>query len=131
VASARGFEPVPGALRGRVAYMAPEQARSERLEARADVFSLAVVLWELLAGERLFWRGNALASLRAVCEDTVPGLETRVPTISDGLATLIARSLSRDRVDRPDSATLARELAGFAELDPDHLGLVALATGRA
>lgn len=130
VAIARGIEPVPGTLRGRVAYMAPEQARSERLGDRADVFSLAVVLWELLAGERLFWRGNTLASLRAVCEDTVPGLETRSRVLPDGLAELVSRALSRDAADRPDAATLARTLRSLLPLDAEHRAVAALLAGR-
>ena len=128
VSSVRGLEPAPGTLRGRIAYMAPEQARSERLEARADVFSLAVVLWELLAGERLFWRGNTLASLRAVCEDTVPGLETRCRALPDGLAELVSAALSRDVFDRPDAATMARRLAALHTVDPQHRDVAALLT---
>jgi serine/threonine-protein kinase len=59
----------PGTLKGKLAYMAPEQARSVALDARADVFSLGVILWELCTGRRLFARESELATLAAVTGD--------------------------------------------------------------
>jgi serine/threonine-protein kinase len=57
----------PGTIKGKAAYMAPEQARGEgAVDARADVFSLGVVLWELCAGRRLFARESDQATLEAV-----------------------------------------------------------------
>ena len=50
----------PGTVKGKFAYMAPEQARTGPLDGRADVFSLGVVLWELCTGRRLFARENEL-----------------------------------------------------------------------
>ncbi len=59
----------PGTIKGKAAYMAPEQARGEVVDARADVFSLGVVLWELCAGRRLFARDSDVATLDAVRAD--------------------------------------------------------------
>jgi serine/threonine-protein kinase len=56
----------PGTVKGKLAYMAPEQARGATVDARADVFSLGVVLWELCAGRRLFARESDAATLAAV-----------------------------------------------------------------
>ncbi|HEY5924485.1 MAG TPA: serine/threonine-protein kinase [Kofleriaceae bacterium] len=63
-----------GAVRGTHAYMAPEQVRGEAWTRATDVFALGVVLWELVAGARLFHRGPPWLTMAAVVEDTVPPL---------------------------------------------------------
>jgi serine/threonine protein kinase len=63
-----------GAVRGTHAYMAPEQVRGEPWTAATDVFALGVVLWELVAGARLFHRGPPWLSMAAVVEVPVPAL---------------------------------------------------------
>jgi len=56
----------PGTVKGKLAYMAPEQARGEAVDGRADVFALGVVLWELCTGRRLFARDTDAATLAAL-----------------------------------------------------------------
>lgn len=63
-----------GAVRGTHAYMAPEQVRGEAWTQATDVFALGIVLWELIAGTRLFHRGPTWLSMAAVVEDEVPPL---------------------------------------------------------
>ena len=62
----------PGTLKGKLSYMAPEQARGEPVDGRADVFALGVVLWELCAGRRLFQRDSEAATLAALLEGPPP-----------------------------------------------------------
>jgi serine/threonine-protein kinase len=59
----------PGTLKGKIGYMAPEQARSAPVDARADLFALGVVLWELCTGQRLFARDSEVATLRVLVGD--------------------------------------------------------------
>ena len=56
----------PGMLKGKLGYMAPEQASDGPVDARADLFALGVVLWETCTGQRLFARDNEVATLRAL-----------------------------------------------------------------
>ena len=104
----------PGTLKGKLAYMAPEQARGEPLDARADVFALGVVLWELCAGRRLFARDTDAATLAAVLDGPPPSPPSawneEVPPELDAA---ILGALERDRVRRTGSAQeLATALAG-------------------
>jgi serine/threonine-protein kinase len=95
---------------GRAAYMAPEQARGEPVDDRADVFSLGVVLWELLTGERLFWRGNTVATLHALVDEPVIRLADRKPALPPTLNALADRMLDRDPRHRPSAAEVEATL---------------------
>src|SRR5262249_54462193 len=63
-----------GAVRGKFAYISPEQARNEPLDPRSDVFSVGVLMWEMLGNRRLFSQLDDLSALRAVREASVPRL---------------------------------------------------------
>jgi serine/threonine protein kinase len=106
----RTAAPAPGALQGRIAYMAPEQARSEPVDGSADVFALGVVLWEGVVGERLLWRGNTLATLRAVIDEPIARAGARRGDVPAALDELIAAMLDRDRRRRPRAAEVAERL---------------------
>jgi serine/threonine protein kinase len=91
--------------------MAPEQLRSEPLDARSDIYSLGVVLFELLVGERPFVGSGEMDLLNKMLLNPAPPVRTRNPTIDEPLAAIADRMLARDPADRPISAEwVAREL---------------------
>src|SRR3954466_16349490 len=86
-----------GTLKGKVAYMPPEQLRGEPLDRRADVFALGVVLYELLAGKRP-WEGDSEGALisQIMSEEPQPLSELR-PDAPEELLGVVERALSKDR----------------------------------
>jgi serine/threonine-protein kinase len=91
----------PGMLKGKVAYMAPEYLRGATLDGRADVFALGVVLWEALAGARLFRVDDDDATRRNVLEKQAPSL---ADTLGPELDAVVARALKKSRNERFGSA---------------------------
>jgi serine/threonine protein kinase len=88
-----------GAVRGKFAYISPEQARNEPLDPRSDVFSVGILMWELICNRRLFSGLDDLAALRAVREANVPRpseIDARLPPeIDQILMTALARDKQR------------------------------------
>jgi serine/threonine protein kinase len=70
-----------GQLKGKLAYMAPEQARGQAVDRRADLFALGIVLWEALAMKRLFKGEGEADTLSRVLSEPIPKLRTLVPTL--------------------------------------------------
>jgi serine/threonine protein kinase len=96
-----------GSLKGKLGYMAPEQARGEPVDARADIFSLGVVLWECIAGRRLFLRENELATLRAVVYEPIPKV-SKYTKVDPVLEVIIEHALARDLEERFQTAEEVR-----------------------
>jgi TolB-like protein len=90
----------PGVVIGTVAYMSPEQAQGQAVDARSDVFSFGAVLYEMLSGRRAFARETALASLSAVVND-VPARLAAPAT----LERIVSRCLAKHPRDRFQSMT--------------------------
>ncbi|HQB47112.1 MAG TPA: serine/threonine-protein kinase, partial [Polyangiaceae bacterium] len=84
-----------GQLKGKVAYMAPEQARGEGVSPRSDVFAAAIVLWESLTSRRLFLANNEAVTLNRLLFEPIPELEEVAPSIPRGIARVLARALQR------------------------------------
>jgi serine/threonine-protein kinase len=124
-----------GELRGKLAYMSPEQARGGNIDLRSDLFAIGVVLWELLTGKRLFAARSEAATLERVISCEVAPLDgTNSPALADvpdsfieSINGLLACALNPDAEQRFGSAgamlegvrTLARECSDFEEAGPD------------
>lgn len=96
-------------VKGKFAYMSPEQARGEKLDRRSDIFSLGIVLYELTTGERLFRGENSAHTLALVTTGKVPdprSLQSDYPT---RLAQITMRALERDPARRYQTADELRD----------------------
>lgn len=84
-----------GSAKGKFSYMSPEQGRREEVDHRSDIFSLGVVLWEMITGKRLFRRQNDLDTVDAILTITPPPLDT-FTAVSPTLQTIVDRALAKD-----------------------------------
>lgn len=89
-----------GVFKGKYAYAAPEQVLGKEVDARTDIFSLGVVLWEMLAVRRLFKRANEAATIHAVQKAEVPPLSTIRSDVPHELETIVMKALARRPKDR-------------------------------
>ena len=115
-AATRTVETLTGVLKGKIAYMSPEQAACEEVDRRADVFSVGVLLWELATGRRL-WQGlNDMEILKRLVAGAIPRVRSARPDAPWRLDAICARALARSREDRyPTAAELRGEIDRYLE----------------
>ncbi len=100
-----------GTLKGKYGYMSPEQADGLPIDARTDIFSLGIILWELLAQERLFTGNNEGAILRKVRDAHIPPIRNLNSSVDHDLEQILNKSLSKDLSIRyTHSGALYRDL---------------------
>jgi serine/threonine protein kinase len=110
-AASRSQETMIGVLKGKFAYMSPEQANQDPLDARSDLFSAAIVLYELLSGERLFYRGSDLETLDRVRGGQITFSEAAEKLLPAHLREVLLKALSKEREGRyPDAASFSDDL---------------------
>src|SRR5258708_29474535 len=97
-----------GVIAGTPMYMAPEQALGQKLDQRADLFSLGSVLYQMVAGRPPFRATGALAVLKRVAEDTPRSIREIIPETPQWLCDIIAKLHAKDPANRFQSA---REVA--------------------
>lgn len=93
-----------GLVMGTPAYMPPEQARGDKLDTRADVFSFGIVLFEMLTGTNPYMRATGPDSLSAILTEEVPRIEKYMPSVPPRIANVMKRSLAKLQADRYGSA---------------------------
>jgi serine/threonine protein kinase len=103
-AASRAHSTRDGKIKGKVAYMAPEQIQRLTVDRRADLYGVGVVLWEALAGRRLFTADDAVGIMHAVLHEPIPLLSTVAPGAPLALQRIVEKALSRRPEDRYASA---------------------------
>ncbi len=94
----------PGVVKGKFGYLSPEAADGKVVDLRSDIFSLGIVLWEMLAGRRLFVGETDYQTVKLVQRAAVPSLQRLNPHVDPELDAVIQRALARDPADRYQSA---------------------------
>ena len=94
----------PGSAVGTVTYMSPEQIRGQAVDARSDLFSLGVVLYEMLSGKRPFQRDSSADTMSAILHEEPPPLAAVLPSIPPELERIVTRCLEKKLADRLSSA---------------------------
>ena len=103
-----------GTLKGKFGYMSPEQADGQPIDLRTDVFSLGIVIWELLANDRLFTSNSEAAVLRKVRECQIPSIRKINPSVPPELERIVNKALAKDKSLRyQTAAALHRDLNRF------------------
>ena len=104
-----------GQLKGKLSYMAPEQARGKGIDRRSDIFAMGIVLWELLVRKRLFKGDGEAETLNKVMNDPIPMLRDANPEVHAALEAVCMKALERDMDKRfPTAAEFADALEAAA-----------------
>jgi serine/threonine protein kinase len=115
----RGHTTGTGMVKGKLSYLSPEQVRHEPVDARSDIFSLGVVMWECLTGKRLFHDRSDYHTMNNVLTRVVPPPSSQQPGVPAALDEIVLRALDRDRATRmPSAKSLADALDHFLVQTP-------------
>jgi phosphate transport system substrate-binding protein len=116
---ARADQTEAGIVKGKVSYLAPEQAQGGAVDARADVFAVGITLWEMLAGRRLFRASNQAAALHKLLYEPIPHLAEVMPGLDPRIAAVCERALERDPDARyPDALAMRSAIDELIETPP-------------
>jgi eukaryotic-like serine/threonine-protein kinase len=103
-----------GIIKGKFSYLSPEAALGQDVDHRTDIFAVGIILWEMLAGRRLFLGESDFQTVKMVQQAAIPTLAQSRRDVSAELDRIIARALARDPAQRYQSARdLGRDLTTF------------------
>lgn len=110
-----------GTLKGKFGYMSPEQAEGRQVDFRTDIFSLGIIFWELLSGERLFTGKNEMSILKKILDCDIPDLAEFVSEVNPEVERIVRKALAKNPEMRYTSASaMHRDLNRFINTyDPD------------
>ena len=94
----------PGVVKGKFSYLSPEAALGKEVDSRADLFSLGIVLWEMLAGRRLFLGETDYATVKLIQQANIPRLAPLNNQVDEAFEEIILKALTREPEDRYQTA---------------------------
>jgi len=89
-----------GAIVGTLAYMSPEQARGEKVDARSDIFSLGIIIYEMTTGRHPFSKANPLETLTSILRDATPPVNIKPKIMNPVLSPVLRRALAKEPENR-------------------------------
>ena len=89
-----------GAIVGTLAYMSPEQARGDNVDARSDVFSLGIIIYEMTTGRHPFSKANPLETLTSILRDATPAVDVRPKMMNPVLSPILRKALAKEPGNR-------------------------------
>ena len=105
----------PGIIKGKFGYLSPEVAFGQTADARTDIFAVGIILWEMLAGRRLFYGDTDLDTVHLVQAARVPALAGVNPQVTPEVDRVLARALTREPAQRYQSARdFGRDLSAIS-----------------
>jgi eukaryotic-like serine/threonine-protein kinase len=105
----------PGVVKGKMSYLSPEAARGEEVDSRSDIFSVGILLYELLTGKRLFYGETDFQTVELVRNARVPPIRAQNAEVEQELEDIVRKTLAQKVEDRFQSATdLQEELAKYS-----------------
>jgi serine/threonine protein kinase len=115
-----------GTVKGKPAYLAPEQLEGKPIDGRVDLFALGIVMHEMLSLQHLFAGDSDLHTAKKIMEMKIPGLTAHRPDVPEELERIVMRALERDRRNRfATAADMGRALDDFVVGSQQHLDEVA------
>ena len=101
-------------IEGKAGYMSPEHARGDVVDERTDLFSLAIILWELLSGRRMYKATEAIPLIDVACAANIPALRRLGLPEEDTLRSIVTKALAPDVENRyPSASAMLDELTGY------------------
>lgn len=95
----------PGKIQGKISYMSPEQASGKPIDRRSDIFSLGIILYELLSGIKVYAGDETSSRYQEVREANIPRLGSIIPQLPSQLESLVMKMLSKEPDDRPQNCS--------------------------
>lgn len=106
---ARSIETRAGVVKGKISYMSPEQARAKPLDRRADIFVVGILLWESMAGTKIWEKATDMEVLHRLALGDMPDLRDVRPDAPEAILKIIKKAFHPDPEGRYDSAAQMRE----------------------